>query len=127
MSFHQLSLGATVEIFSQIPRAAARAKGHTAKNSKLPNQYFLFCQQRRTALQAEHPGLSSREVTRILAEEWKSLSGEGKASFAEQYQQSIIKAREGSGQETVKGKKQLWLQFRTNNGQFVSIPAFCEI
>jgi hypothetical protein len=101
MASNQLPFAATVELFSQKPRPAPRRR---AVNPKLPNQYFLFCRQRRTTLQAEHPGLSSREVTRILAEEWKQLLEEEKAAFSNQYQENLIKAREENARNMADGK-----------------------
>jgi hypothetical protein len=127
MSALQFSF-ATAEIFSQVPKPPLRKKKNgIAKNAKLPNQYFLFCQERRTALQAEHPTMASREVTRILAEEWKSLSEQGKAEFADKYQQTIMRAREEAVKPMGIGKRKLWLQLQAPNGTVVSIPAFCEI
>jgi hypothetical protein len=73
MQANQLSFAAAAEIFSQAPVRSKQLSQKKAKTSKLPNQYFLFCQQRRTALQADHPAVSSREITRMLAEEWKNL------------------------------------------------------
>jgi hypothetical protein len=125
-----LTFAANTEVFSQAPPAMKikrQNKVSPPRSDRQPNQYFLFCQQRRTELQAEHPTVPSREVTRMLAEEWRNLSDDAKAAFAHQYQQNIESARDEPEGAIEGGKRRVWIQLQTQSGQFVSIPAFCEI
>jgi hypothetical protein len=63
----------------------------------------------------------------MLAEEWRNLPNEAKAAFVQQYQQNIEKARDEPECVVEGGKRKLWIQIRTQNGQFISVPAFCDI
>jgi hypothetical protein len=125
-----LTFAANIEVFSQAPPAMKIKRQKMVpppRPDRQPNQYFLFCQQRRTELQAEHPTVPSREVTRMLGEEWRNLSDDAKAVFAHQYQQNMENARDEPEGVVEGGRRRLWIQLQTQSGQFVSIPAFYEI
>ncbi|GLC63308.1 hypothetical protein PLESTF_000022500 [Pleodorina starrii] len=67
-------------------RPAARAAAPTAvavaaAATSRPNPYIRFCQQRRPALRAAHPGASLGEMSRLLGAEWGELSEQQKAAY----------------------------------------------
>jgi hypothetical protein len=126
-----LTFPGNVEVFSLAPAAPKirqPKKGRPLqKSDKHPNPYFLFCQQRRTELHAEYPDMPSREITRMLADEWNNLANDVKATFQHKYQQSLEGARNDHAGVTENGRRKIWIQLQTQDGQSVSIPAFCEI
>ncbi|KAK8866320.1 non-histone protein [Tritrichomonas musculus] len=89
------------------------------KTQKQPNPYFLFCQEKRTQLHTQFPNVSSREITQMLAQEWKSLSTIEKQKYSDQYHKNMEKA-----QVDKEKKHQIFLQIPVGNNQFMTIPAF---
>lgn len=66
-----------------------KAEKNNKSSNKPPNPYFLFCQDRRVKLQNENPQMPSREITKLLAQEWKNLSDIEKSRYNEKYKASL--------------------------------------
>lgn len=102
------------------PVLSPQQKGTKEKGKKKPNPYFLFCQERRTELHAQNPQTTSREITKQLAEEWKSLSDQQKQKYNEAYRNSSPKK-----QETMPNLgDQIYLQVVSTDGKVLAIPAY---
>ncbi|KAH0795490.1 HMG box family protein [Histomonas meleagridis] len=54
------------------------------KISRPPNAFFLYCVENRSKVHEEHPELPNLEVTKALANMWKSLSDAEKQPYKEQ-------------------------------------------
>ena len=55
------------------------------KASRVPrpmNSFMLFAKDKRAAIQAEHPKMQNKEVSRLLGEAWASLSSEKRTHYA---------------------------------------------
>lgn len=48
-------------------------KGKEKESKKVPNSYFIFCKEQRSRAHKLFPNLSSREITKILAHEWRNM------------------------------------------------------
>jgi len=86
MDNHNFQIEKFGELFSVEP---ANKKRHFCQNGRSKrkrqiNPYFLFCKEKRTELQASNPGLSSREVTKILASQWKEKQASEKEKLIEE-------------------------------------------
>jgi hypothetical protein len=126
-----LSLSPHAEIFSSPPlqkpsNPKPKVKGisQRCKPEKIPNPYFIFCANRRGELQAENPGLPSREVTKILAREWAQLSAADKAEYSVRYQQRLDGAEEERLFESNVGKDRVLLRIPLPDGGVLAVPAF---
>lgn len=108
-------------LFSISPPAISTAK-KTAKDKakKKPNPYFLFCQKRRTELHAQNPDIPSREITKQLAQEWKSLSDLEKNKYVQAYKNT---SPEHAHTPPNLGN-QIYLQVISTDGTAFAIPAF---
>ena len=110
------------EIFSCDPRKDGKRKSQAddkKTGKKAANSYLLFCKERRTALHAENPDISSREVTKMLAQEWKNLSNEEKQKYEKQKEEAL-KTQEVNDFIT---ERTIYLQVKTMDGQVLAIPA----
>lgn len=116
-----------VEIISVPPPEKQKPKrvhsSFKAKYRKTPNKYFLFCKKRRTELHALHPEITSREVTKILASEWKAMSYEEQESYASMYVQMVEKNQ--SNEDEMKEKTiPLWIDIPTATGELMRVAAY---
>ena len=124
MKHNSLSLQNLGEIFSQQPES--KNKGKTKKGKKKNektaiNSYFLFCKERRSALHAKNPNLSSREITKMLGEEWQNLSLPEREKYREKCRQQLL----FNGEQLVEQNDgKIFLQIQASNGQLLAIPAF---
>lgn len=48
--------------------------------------FFIYCQERRNIVRQERPDFTMVELTRVIAEEWKNLSEEGKSDYVKRAQ-----------------------------------------
>jgi hypothetical protein len=71
---------------AQLKPAKKPRKSHGDPNrlKRPPSSFLLFCQTRRDQVQAENPGQSMREITKIMGHEWKVLPKSHKAQFGHQ-------------------------------------------
>lgn len=116
----QMNFSPLFEVLSIEPHInKEKTKNKSAKSQKQANPYFLFCQERRTQLHAQFPNISSREVTQMLAQEWKSLTNIEKQKYSDQYHKNIEKA-----QVEKEKKHQIFLQIPMGNNKFMTIPAY---
>jgi hypothetical protein len=127
-SMDSMSSTGHVEIASEPPLTKPLSKKGIhpmrPKSDKAPNPYFLFCQKRRTELQAENPLMPSREVTRLLASEWRNLPTVEKDGFAQHYQ-SLLSQKETERKAMAPSQdKQFLIQIPLPNGQFLVVPAY---
>lgn len=99
------------------------------KRGKLPNPYFIFCKERRTILHAQNPHAGSRDITKMLASEWKSMTSEQKQKYNDQYLTNLAIYKEKTygipqnlqfmnGSETLKAS--LVIQNATPDGKSIS-------
>jgi hypothetical protein len=122
----------SVEIFSDPPLQALPCPKRINRNrhrmqkktDKPPNPYFLFCAKRRTELQAENPLMPSREVTRLLAAEWRILAETQKEEFSSQYQGLVTQKEKAQKESRGTQPKQFLIQIPLVNGQFLVVPAY---
>jgi hypothetical protein len=129
-----LSFAGNVEVFSRAPIPKIRRPAHThaldglfgKKPEKTPNPYFLFCTKRRTELQCENPKIPSREVTKMLASEWRQMTEAKKAEYFSKYQETMEKARDYKTNDSI-GRRELVIQIPTPNGGLISMPAWYDI
>jgi hypothetical protein len=129
---NSLSYGGHFEIFSSPPRRQAKEPKPIpriedilkAKPDKTPNPYFLFCAKRRTELQSQNPLLPSREVTRMLASEWRMLDAAQRSEFMDQYQGLIGKSKRDSQSNGGKPKRTLMIQLPLVTGEIITVPAY---
>ena len=116
-----------VEIISVAPPGSAKTKKAKSpfkpKHPKTPNKYFLFCKKRRTELHALYPNITSREVTKILANEWKSMSQEQQESYAEMYVQ-MMETNNTREQESANAAIPLWIDIPTATGEMMRVAAY---
>ena len=70
-------------------------------------------------MHAENPDISSREVTKMLAQEWKNLSNEEKQKYEKQKEEAL-KTQEVNDFIT---ERTIYLQVKTMVGQVLAIPA----
>ena len=118
-----LSFSDNVKIFDREPDTEneyRKEKRNTKGSQRLPNAYFLFCKKRRTQLHFEHPDMPSRDVTKILAEEWKGLSQESKSIYIEEYKKSIQVEEENEKEEQT---QPMMVNVMTLDGQMFTMPA----
>ena len=126
MKQSSLTLQNLGEIFSQLPEEKkSKNKGKNSKEKekttkKAANSYLLFCKERRTALHAQNPDKTSREITKILAEEWKNLSADEKNKYQEKYKNIVS---ENAFENMGLGNDKIYIQIQASNGQILAIPA----
>ena len=60
--------------------AKAAAKAVSAERAK-KNPYTMFVCKTYTGLKAQHPAMSSTEIMKLIAHQWKGLSEATKASY----------------------------------------------
>ena len=125
---NRLSFTGSIDVFNISPVNASkkRVKKYTDPNeSKQSNPYFIFCKERRTQLQAEHPSTPSREITKLLAEEWKGMNQSEKEKYKQKYKKSI---EEYNSKPQEKPQKENFargaLSLRTADGKFYTLPVF---
>ena len=53
----------------------------------------MYCQERRTIAQKENPEMSSRDITKILGEEWKKMSSNEKRKYCDQYLEKSVQRK----------------------------------
>ena len=122
-SFALQNLG---EIFSQSPepkkskKNAKNGKENEKTAKKAANSYLLFCKEKRTALHAQFPDKSSREITKLLAEEWKNLSTDEKNKYQEKYKNIVS---EHEFEDIANSNNKIYIQIQASNGQILAIPA----
>ena len=110
-------------IFNQNPQENKKnIENNFKKHSKQPNSYFLFCKSRRTQLHVENPSLPSREVTKILANEWKNLNIEEKNKYTEEYQK-LIEKNNIESKELIEDIPMM-VGILSLDGNFLSLPTF---
>ena len=51
------------------------------KVTRPPNAFMLFGRERRSIIAKQHPGLSNKEISKLLGKEWHSLSSEEKEKY----------------------------------------------
>lgn len=116
----QMNFSPIFEVLSiEPPLKKDKTQHKGSKTQKQANPYFLFCQEKRTQLHAQFPNIPSREVTKMLSQEWKTLSNNEKQKYSDQYHKNIEKA-----QIEKEKKHQIFLQIPLGNDQFMTIPAF---
>lgn len=66
----------------------------SGKRRRDPNQpkrpmtaYFHFMQERRPIIQEQFPDMKLMDISKLLSEEWRNMSGEARAKYNELYQQ----------------------------------------
>lgn len=101
-----------------------KPKDLSTQKKKKSNPYFLFCQLRRPDLQASHPEMPSREVTKLLAEEWHSLTEDDKARYFDMYKKSKNESAPSQNASLSNGRGQIMLEIPGTNGNRILIPAF---
>lgn len=131
MQPHTLSFTGVSEIISvrSPPRTedrvhARKPRDTSTSKKKKSNPYFLFCQSRRPDLQASHPEMPSRDVTKLLAEEWHSLPDDDKARYIHMYQRSQNEAAPPPVTNISNGRVQIMLEIPGANGTRIIIPAY---
>ena len=135
------SLSTPLPIFSLAPHTYDKYEKKSLKETtyvRKANPYFLFCKERRTQLHTERPGTPSREITKILAEEWKQMNECERSKYFEKYKHSLLNQQEEK-QRGLSDNQSLTeqadenkanpivghytFQFKMLNGQTFSIPA----
>ena len=110
-------------IFSQEPLSLindSKKKDH--KKKKVPNPYFIFCSKQRLIFQEQHPEMSSRDITKLLASKWKEMTPEEKTIYQEQYSKSLPIFHPAS--KDLKSKKEIILHLTTETGEKIYLPAY---
>lgn len=119
-----LEITPSFEVFSIKPMNEKKKKSASKQRpAKQPNPYFLFCQERRTQLQAEHPELPSRNITAMLAQEWHSLSEIDRQTYTSRYIQNMEAIQLEKEKENGR-KKLIMLQIPMGDGKYMTVPAF---
>lgn len=120
---HSFTLCANEPIFDQKPNRYTTEINPKREMQKIPNPYLLFCKERRTALHKTNPEMPSRDVTKILANEWKNMSENEKNKYKVKYQNRIKSKIQGnSPQENCNIAQTNYLNFTLPNGQVVFVP-----
>lgn len=81
---------------------------------RIANAFFLFCKMERQKFQEQNPDLSSREVTKLLASRWQSLSENEKTFYKEKYKETLLD-NENQNKKMENKMKNAKLTIRTGN------------
>lgn len=124
----------TTEVFSIPPAPVQRSvtiskASHAKKKSRTPNPYFLFCKARRTELTALQPDITSRDLTKLLAAEWRLMSNEQRAVYSNEY--AAIRAQSDKDKEDTNlsdpGKGlPIWLEIPTPLGEVITVAGYYQ-
>ena len=85
------------------------------RKPKTPNAFFLYCQEARTEAHRLHPELTSREVTKLLADEWKQLSSQEKSEYITKYKNKL--------KESEPQTLPCMIRIMADDGRLYSVPA----
>ncbi|EAX97204.1 HMG box family protein [Trichomonas vaginalis G3] len=124
-----LTMTKNTVILSIPPSMAGKNKDKDGNKSnkmpKLPNPYFMFCKERRQILQAENSQISSREITKKLAEEWKNLPEIEKSRYNERYREELAKfyKEKEKLEHPQPMQNTLFLKLLSVDGRIINIPA----
>jgi hypothetical protein len=61
-----------------------KVRGRPAADKKPLAPFLSFCQEKRPEVRKEHPGISFKEVGRILGEMWRHLRPAGRRPYVDQ-------------------------------------------
>lgn len=127
--FRMLSMSQTTEVFSVPPvsKTTIVAKAsQSKKKSRTPNPYFLFCKARRTELTALQPDMPSRDLTKILAEEWRNMSPEQRLVYSEEYKdiRSKIASPDNSAASDASTGLPIWIEIPTPLGEMITVAGY---
>ena len=131
--FYNFTLTTAQDIFTVAPKEDdKKMKSRKVREDfrRTPNPYLLFCKERRTQLHKENPDAQSRDITKVLAEEWKSMREDEKESYKikykkllenEKYEERRNKKNKEISVSHLLGK---WtLNIETESGAKIAIPA----
>ena len=131
MQFPHFTLTSAEDIFTIAPQKEEKKKTRKVREDfkRTPNPYLLFCKERRTQLHRENPETKSRDITKVLAEEWKNMGKDEKEKYQMKYKTLI----ECHSNEEEKGRKKevsiskllgKWkINIQSESGETIVIPA----
>ena len=121
----KLSLSGTMSVFSITPVDEDKPKPKRSRNAKKLNPYFIFCKERRSELHSKHPSTPSREITKLLAEEWKNMNESEKKKYVDKHKSVEEETKKDSEvPQQINTLTRGSLSLRAADGKIYSLPVF---